>query len=178
MLLKDLSFAWRTLRRSPVFTIAAAATIALGVGASTAIFSVANAVLLRPLPYQDPDRLVVMYMDLRARNNVGMPLSNENFVDIRDGSKGSFEDMAAFRTLRQVLPGAGGSPEQIRLAIVTTNFFRQLGHGVVLGRDFQDADGMPQPQSSQPQPGAAAPNAPLPTFAILSHGYWQRRYGG
>ena len=178
MLLKDLSFAWRTLRRSPVFTIAAAATIALGVGASTAIFSVANAVLLRPLPYQDPDRLVVMYMDLRARNNVGMPLSNENFVDIRDGSKGSFEDMAAFRTLRQVLPGAGGSPEQIRLAIVTTNFFRLLGHGVVLGRDFQDADGMPQPQSSQPQPGAKAQNAPLPTFAILSHEYWQRRYGG
>ena len=179
MLLKDLSFAWRTLRRSAVFTIAAAATIALGVGASTAIFSVANAVLLRPLPYEDPDRLAVMYMDLRARNNLGMPLSNENFVDIRDGSRGSFEDMAAFRTARQVLPGADGSPEQIRLAIVTTNFFRLLGHGIVLGRDFQDADGIPQPQSSQPQPGAAAPpNAPLPTSAILSHEYWQRRYGG
>jgi putative ABC transport system permease protein len=179
MLLKDLSFAWRTLRRSPVFTIAAATTIALGVGASTAIFSAANAVLLRPLPYQDPDRLVIMYMDLRARSNFGMPLSNENFVDIRDGSKGSFEDMAAFRTGRHVLPGADGSPEQIRLAIVTTNFFRLIGHGIVLGRDFQDADGIPQPQPSQPQPGAAAaPNPPLPTYAILSHEYWQRRYGG
>ncbi len=176
MLLRDLSFAWRTLRRSPVFTIAAVATIALGVGASTAIFSVANAVLLRPLPYDHPDRLVVMYMDLRTRNSFGMPLSTENFFDIRDGSTGTFEDMAAFRTGRQVLPGADGSPEQIRVALVTTNFFRLLGHRVVLGRDFQDADGIPQPLSSTPQFGAAT--APLPTFAILSHEYWQRRYGG
>jgi putative ABC transport system permease protein len=176
MLLRDLSFAWRTLRRSPVFTIAAAATIALGVGASTAIFSVTNAVLLRPLPYDHPDRLVVVYMDLRNRNNFGMPLSTENFFDIRDGSKGSFEDMAAFRTNRQVVPGADGSPEQIRLALVTTNFFQLLGHRVVLGRDFQDTDGIPQPLSSTPQFGAVT--APLPTAAILSHEYWQRRYGG
>jgi hypothetical protein len=145
MVLRDLSFAWRTLRRSPVFTIAAVVTIALGVGASTAIFSVANAVLLRPLPYDHPDRLVVVYMDLRNRNNFSMPLSTENFFDIRDGSKESFEDIAAFRTVRQVLPGADGLPEQIRLALVTTNFFRLLGHRVVLGRDFQDADGIPQP---------------------------------
>src|SRR5918999_3401500 len=149
-MLRDLSFAWRTLRRSPVFTIAAVATIALGIGAATAMFSVANAVLLRPLPYDDPDRLVVMYMDLRNRNNLGMPLSNENFIDIRDGSKGSFEDIAAFRTGRHVLPGADGTPEQIRLAIVTTNFFRLLGHRVALGRDFQETDGIPQPLSSQP----------------------------
>jgi predicted permease len=175
MLLRDLSLAWRTLRRSPVFTIAAVVTIAVGIGASTAIFSVTNAVLLRPLPYDDPDRLVVMYRDLRNRNNLGMPLSTENFVDIRDGSKGSFEDMAAFRTVRQVLPGADGSPEQIRLAIVTPNFFRLLGHRVALGRDFEETDGIPQPLSSAA--GGGESNAPLPTFAILSHEYWQRRYG-
>ena len=133
----DLAFAARTLRRSPVFTIAAALTIALGIGASTAIFSVTNAVLLRPLPYKDPDRLVVMYMDLRARNSPGMPLSNENFVDIRDGSRGSFEDMAALRTARQVLPSADGTPEQIRVAIVTVNFFRLMGTRIALGRDFE-----------------------------------------
>src|SRR5918999_442501 len=120
MFFRDLAFAVRTLRRSPVFTAAAALTIALGIGASTAIFSVTNAVLLRPLPYKDPERLVVMYMDLRARNNLGMPLSNENYADIRDGSRGSFEDMAAFRTGRQVIPGADGAPEQIRVALVTT----------------------------------------------------------
>jgi putative ABC transport system permease protein len=179
MFFRDLSFALRTLRRSPVFTVAAVATIALGIGASTAIFAVANAVLLRPLPYKDPDRLVVMYMDLRNRNNLGMPLSNENYVDIRDGSRGSFEDMAAFRTARQVLPGADGTPEQIRLAVVTTNFFRLMGQPVVVGRDFQDADGVPQPQAANPQPGAPATQGPpLPVVAILSHEYWQRRYGG
>ena len=180
MLLKDLTFAIRTLRRAPVLTIAAVSTIALGIGASTAIFSVTNAVLLRGLPYADPERLVVMYMDLRNRNSLGMPLSNENYVDIRDGSRDSFEDMAAFRTARQVLPGPDGTPEQIRLAVVTTNFFRVMGHAVALGRDFQEADGIPQPPPPAAQPGAAAPPAqapPLPVVAILSHEYWQRRYG-
>ena len=178
MLLKDLSFAFRTLTRSPVFTIAAALTIALGIGASTAIFSVTNAVLLRPLPYRDPERLVVMYMDLRARNNFAMPLSNENFVDIREGSKGSFEDFAAFRTARQVLPARDNSPEQVRVAIVTTNFFRVLGHPVALGRDFQDAEGIPQPLAAQPGATAGPQAVPRPIVAILSHDYWQRRYGG
>jgi len=116
MLLKDFSFAARTLVKRPLFTVAAALTIALGIGASTAIFSVTNAVLLRPLPYGDPDRLVIMYMDLRNRNNFGMPLSNENFVDIREGSKASFEDFAAFRTARQVLLGPDHLPEQVRVA--------------------------------------------------------------
>ena len=86
MPLHDLSFAVRTLRRSPVFTLAAVLTIALGIGASTAIFSVTYAVLLRPLAYTDPARLVVMYMDLRTRHTFGMPFSNENYADIRNGS--------------------------------------------------------------------------------------------
>ena len=178
---RDFSFAARTLRRSPVFTLAAALTIALGIGASTAIFSVTNAVLLRPLPYRDPGRLVVMYMDLRARNSLGMPLSNENYADIRDGSRGSFEDMAAFRTGRQVMPAADGTPEQIRLAVVTVNFFRLIGASIARGRDFQEADGLPQPPAPLPQPGAAPPPPgppALPVVAILSYEYWQRRYGG
>jgi predicted permease len=181
MLFKDLSLAIRTLRRSPLFTLAAALTIALGIGASTAIFSVANAVLLRPLPYRDPERLVVMYMDLRARNSLGMPMSNENYVDIRDGSRGSFEDMAAFRTGRAVTPAKDGTPEQSRFAVVTVNFFRLMGARIALGRDFQDADGLPQPQQQNPQAGgapAAQGPPPLPVVAILSHEYWQRRYGG
>jgi putative ABC transport system permease protein len=180
MLFKDLAFAVRTLRHGPVFTATTVSTIALGIGASTAIFSVTNAVLLRDLPYRDPERLVVMYMDLRNRNNFGMPLSNENYVDIRDGSKSSFEDMAAFRTARQVLPGPDGAPEQIRLAVVTTNFFRVMGHAVAIGRDFQDADGLPQPPPPAAPRDTAAPatqTPPLPVVAILSHEYWQRRYG-
>ncbi|MFN2444698.1 MAG: ABC transporter permease [Vicinamibacterales bacterium] len=175
MLFKELSFAFRTLRRAPVFTAAAVLTIALGIGASTAIFSVTNAVLLRPLPYRDPDRLVVMYMDLRMRNSLGMPLSNENYFDIRDGSRSSFEDMAAVRTGRQVIPGKDGTPEQVRIGLVTANFFKVMGAAIALGRDFEEADGRPQSQ----QAGAAAgpPGPPLPVVAILSHEYWQRRYG-
>jgi putative ABC transport system permease protein len=88
--------------------------------------------------------------------------------------------MAAFRTGRQVLPGLDGTPEQVRFAVVTVNFFRLMGTSVVLGRDFDEADGVPQPAPQNPQAGAAsAPQAPpLPVVAILSHEYWQRRYGG
>ena len=73
LLIRDVLHAVRALRRSPLFTAVVAITMALGIGASTELFSVANAVLLRPLPYVAPDRLVVMYMDLRARNNFAMP---------------------------------------------------------------------------------------------------------
>ncbi len=122
-----------------------------------------------------------MYMDLRARNSLGMPLSNENFVDIREASRGSFEDMAALRTGRQVLPGFDGTPEQVRFAVVTVNFFRVMGASIALGRDFEEADGVPQPAPQNPRAGGApaAPGPPpLPVVAIVSHEYWQRRYGG
>src|SRR5436190_2271376 len=166
--MRDLTFALRTLRRSPVFALTAVLTIALGIGASTAIFSVANAVLLRPLPYNDPDRLVVAYADLRTRTNYGMPFSNENFVDIRDGTKGVFADLAAVSTGRQVLPKDDGTPEQVRFGRVTTNFFRVMGARIALGRDFVDADGEPPPPS--PQSGSTtAPVPPLPAMVILSY---------
>src|SRR5215471_12451197 len=103
--MNDFVFGVRILRRSPIFTLTAALTIALGIGASTTIFSVANAVLLRSLQYRDPDRLVIGYGDFRARANYGMPISTENYVDIRDGSKAVFDDMAVVNTSRQVLPG-------------------------------------------------------------------------
>src|SRR5688572_15525611 len=130
--MRDLVLAVRTLHRSLASSAAAVVTIALGIGSSTAIFSVAHAVLLRPLPYTDPDRLVVMYMDLRARDNLAMPFSNETFTDIRNGSRRSFEDMAAVRTARQVIPGADGTAEQVRLGFITTNFFRVMGARVAL----------------------------------------------
>ena len=189
MSLRDLRFALRTLVRSPVFSVTAIVTIAVGIGAITAIFSVANAVLLRPLPYGNPDRLVLLYSDLRARNNLGMPFSNENFVDLRDGAKGSIAEMAGVQTVRQVLPNGEGNPEQIRLGIVTANFFQVLGVAMPIGRDFEAADGVPPPPppapvtQGPPAPGAAPaqaapPPPPLPTMAILSHEDWQRRFGG
>jgi len=93
----------RTLRKSPIFALTAALTIALGVGASTAIFSVTNAVLLRPLPYKDPDRLVIACSDLRNRNVRDFPFSNANFIDLREARS------TCFRTSRASLPSATSS---------------------------------------------------------------------
>jgi predicted permease len=181
MTLQELVFAGRALRKSPVFALTAALTIALGIGASTAIFSVTNAVLLRPLPYKDPDRLVIAIGDMRNRHVRDFPFSNEDFIDMRDGTKDAFQDMAGVFTFRNIFLKEDGTPEQVRTAVATTNFFRLVGAKIVLGRDFTDADGLPQPA---PPPGGAPPAAgappappPLPIMAILSYEYFQRRYG-
>ena len=180
MLLKELQFAWRTLRKSPIFTLTAAITIALGVGASTAIFSVTNAVLLKPLPYKNPNQLVVACEDLRVRHVRDLPFSNEDYTDLRNGTKNVFQDMAGVFTFKFILPQDDGTPEQVRLAVVTTNFFDLMGAKIALGRDFSTQDGLPQPPA--PAPGAAQTGAPppprLPVMAIISHDYFERRYGG
>jgi putative ABC transport system permease protein len=181
MLLRDFAYAARTLWRSRSFTVAAVITIALGVGASTAIFSVTSAVLLRPLPYKDPDRLVVACADLRTRSVKDFPFPNADFCDLRSGAKTMFEDFAAIRTGRPIFPRDDGTPEQLRAAFVTTNTFRLLGVKIAFGRDFEEADGTPQPEPPQPQADASAgaPVPPrLPTIVILSYEYWQRRFGG
>ncbi len=168
MLPSDLAYAGRTLRKSPGFTATAVATIALGIGASTAIFSVTSAVLLRPLPYRNPDRLVLACLDLKKRNVSDFPLSNADFTDLGANTKTTFEEFAALHTSRAIFPREDGSPEQVPTAAVTTNFFRFLGAKIAFGRDFVDADGTPGAPSAQPSP----------TIVILSYEYWQRRYGG
>ena len=173
----DLRYAARALFHTPVFSATAVITIALGIGASTAIFSVTNAVLLRPLPYRDPDRLVLACADMQTRNVVDSPVSAENFIDLRNGAKRMFEDFGAVFTNRGNFPREDGTPEQVRFARVTTNFFGLMGAKMVLGRDFADSDGLPQPPP--PPAGTAAPaGSRLPDIAILSYEYWQRRYGG
>src|SRR6202790_777347 len=175
MALRELAFAGRTLRKSPVFTLTAVLTIALGVGASPAIFSVTNAVLLRPLPYKNPDRLVIAASDMLKRNVRDFPLSNESFIDLRDGTKDAFEDLAGVFTFRNIFPKEDGTPEQVHTAVDTTNFFHLVGAKIALGRDFAESDGMPQPA---PPPPGAQPVAPrLPIMVILSYEYFQRRYG-
>ena len=177
-MLNDFSYAFRTLRKSPIFTITVVVTIALAIGASTAIFSVTNGVLLRKLPYRDPERLVLACNDLRQRNVKDFPLSNVDFLDLRNGANNNFEDFAAFNTGRITLPALDGTPERVRIAAVSTNFFKMMGGSIIAGRDFQESDGAPQPA---PPAGNTPPaNAPprLPNMAILSNEYFQQRFGG
>ena len=178
-MLTDFSYAFRTLRKSPVFTITVVITMALAIGASTAIFSVTNGVLLRQLPYKDPERLVLVRGDLQKRNVKDFPLSNVDFLDLRNGAKNSFEDMAAVSTFRFTLPGLDGTPERIRAAAVSTNFFQMMGGSIIAGRDFQESDGTPNPdgQGDGNAPAANAP-PPLPNYVILSNDYFQQRFGG
>ena len=177
MLSKDVLYAARTLRRSPVFTLAAVITIALGIGASTAIFSVTNAVLLRQLPYRDPARLVIACGDMLKRNVKDFPLSNVDYIDIRNQARTAFEDFAAFQTFRGTMPRDDGTLERTTIAIVSPNFFRLMGHSIVAGRDFTDADGTPQP-AAPAAPQGAPPPPRLPNSVILSYEFWHRRFGG
>src|SRR6476660_4624112 len=180
-MLNDFSYAFRTLRKSPIFTVTVIVTIALAIGASTAIFSVTNGVLLRKLPYKDPERLVLACNDLQKRNVKDFPLSNVDFLDLRNGAKNNFEDFAAVQTFRLTLPGLDGTPERVRVAAVSTNFFQMMGASIIAGRDFEESDGTPQPPPPAGQDGnAPAANAPPPppTMAILSNDYFQQRFGG
>ena len=177
MSLRDLAFAGRTLRKSPIFTITAALTIALGVGASTAIFSVTNAVLLRPLPYKDPDQIVIIPTDMRNRGVKDFPFSNANFIDLREATKSEFQGLAGVFTFPFTLTGEDGTPEHVHMGVVTTNYFQLVGGRILFGRDFSDEDGQPQPPPPAPGTQSAAPTPRLPIMAIISYEYFQRRFG-
>ena len=159
-LLQDLRYAVRLLIKSPSFTLVALGTLALGIAANAAIFSVVNALLLRPLPYSEPERLVMLWSDLRER---GGPedewLAPAHFFDWRARSQ-SFESSAIFRGAAPGLTGTG-EPEQLAGWLVSGEFFRMLEIAPTLGRDFRADDDAP---------GA-------PATAILSHGLWVRRFG-
>jgi putative ABC transport system permease protein len=177
MPLRDLAFAGRTLRKSPIFALTAALTIALGVGASTAIFSVTNAVLLRPLPYKNPDELVIIPTDMRNRGVKDFPFSNANFIDFREGTKNEFQGLAGVFTFPATLTGDDGMPEQVHMGFVTTNYFQLVGARIVLGRDFSDDDGQPQPPPPPPGTQSTTPPQQLPLIAIISYEYFQRHFG-
>ncbi|HXY32186.1 MAG TPA: ABC transporter permease, partial [Gemmatimonadaceae bacterium] len=138
---KDLAYAARVLRKSPAFAFAAIFTLALGIGASTAIFSVVDTVLLRPLPYADPSRLVLVWGDMRNRNVRDFPFPPGDFKDLSEQTK-VFSDVAAVVTFRAPITGDGAEPEQVKSAAVTTNFFTALGGKLALGRNFQESDGV------------------------------------
>ena len=178
MLGKDLVHAMRALRRSPAFTITAIVTLALGIGASTAIFSVVNAVLLRPLPYADADRLVLIWGDMLNREVYDFPFPPGDYPDVVEQGT-LFEGIAAINTGRGRLVYEDRA-EQIVGGQATTNLFSLLGTRIVHGRDFVPEDGAFQPPpQGPPVPGAAPQGPPPPPLAvILSHHYWQERFGG
>jgi hypothetical protein len=107
MFIRDLIYAARTLRKNPAFTLTAVLTIALGIGASTAIFSVVNAVLLQPLPYGKAERLMVIWGDLRNRHVVDFPFSPPDYDDLRKDAT-TFDAFAAVATFRQPLSSESG----------------------------------------------------------------------
>lgn len=170
-MIHDFAYSARSLRKSPLFAAAAAITLALGIGAGTAIFSVTDAVLLKPLPYRDPDRLVLVFWENQAQNRRSFLHSNADFFDLRDGASPVFEDIGGVASFRAFVSREDGSTEQLGKALVTANFFRLMGARIAVGRDFTDADAVPQPA----EPGVLIPPG---SAAILSYEYWQRRYGG
>jgi putative ABC transport system permease protein len=153
---RDAHYTLRMLRRSPAFTVAAVLTLALGIGANTAIFSVIDAALLRPLPYPQPDRIVILY----GRGTVdNAELSPATFLDFRRQSRSL--DLAGYRQSPFSLTGQD-RPERIAGAVVTPDFFRVLGVQAQLGRTLT---------AEMDKPGA-------PRTVVLSYALWQRRYGG
>ena len=159
-LLRDLRHALRALARNPGFALAAAATLALGIAANTVIFSLADAILLQPLPYRSPERLVVLWEGRLSRPGEKNVISAANFLDWRRQSR-CFEQMA-LSTWSGLTLTDSGSPERLSGRAVTANLFSVLGVAPRLGRTFA---------AEEEAPGG-------PAAILLSHGLWMRRFGG
>jgi putative ABC transport system permease protein len=156
---QDLRFGLRMLLKKPGFTMIAVMTLALGIGANTAIFSVMLSVLVRPLPYQEPERLVWL-ANTNPSLGVGQTFLNPgDILDIREQAQ-SIEQIASWGTYPVNLLG-GSKPERIETVFVTTNFFQTLGVKPALGRDFSAEDDREEVSN-----------------IIISHSLWQRQFGG
>jgi putative ABC transport system permease protein len=158
--LQDLRYGVRMLVRNPGFSIAAILALVLGIGANTAIFSVVNALLLRALPYKNPESLVIIQSTNQKKPDPDSSVSFPDFNDWKDQNQ-VFEGLATFRGRGYTLTGIG-DPERFRGGRVSAEFFDLLGIQPVLGRAFQDQDNRPE----------------SPRTVMLSSGLWQRRFGG
>ena len=159
-LLQDLRYAVRMLVQKPAFTVVVVAALALGIGANTAIFSVVNSILLRPLPYRDPDRLVMVWMD-NTRLNVDQDIhSYANYIDYRDQNQ-SFEQLATFVGISVNLTGEG-DPERVIGLMASRSLFEVARVDPVIGRTFSPDEEVPGQDR----------------VVVLGYGLWQRRFGG
>ncbi len=157
-LVRDLQFSLRQLRKSMVFTVVAVATLALGIGCNTAIFSVFYSVLLRPLPFPDPDRVVMV-----SERATQFPILSVSWQNLKDweAQSTSFQEFGATRVFTSALTG-NGDPEQIPSQMISGNLLHLLGVNVIAGRAIQAADDQPA----------------SPAVVLLGYGLWQRKYGG
>ena len=157
---QDLRYAIRTLLKKPGFTAVVVIVLGLGIGANTAIFSIVNAVLLRPLPYTDPDRLVMIHEHLPKLFGPAVNLSGAEFLDYRDGNT-VFAQSAAFTDIKVNLTGANDT-QRVQGARVSASFFPTLGVAPALGRGFLTQEDQPGPNH----------------VVVLSDGLWRTQFGG
>jgi len=155
----DVRYGLRMLLKKPGFTLTAVVTLALGIGATSTIFSFVNGILLRPLPYQDSERLVSLDETAPKRGIVSMGVSFPNFLDWREQNR-VFTGVAAYSENSCTLTGSG-EPEQLSGADISHNTFEILGVAPILGRTFTAEEDRPEND----------------LFVILSHGLWERRFG-
>ena len=162
-LLQDTRYGARMLRKSPGLTLVAVLSLALGMGAISTIFSFVNGIMLRPLPYPESERLVLVDETAFKRGSPSMNVSYPNFLDWREQNH-SFEDIGCYSTGGFIIaPGAGGNePEQLKGAFVTQGLFEILGVTPILGRTFTADEDQPDHD----------------LVVILSYGLWQRRFAG
>ena len=156
-MIRDLIYAVRWLRKNPGFTLLAVLMLAVGIGVNTAMFSVINEVLLRPLPYTEPDRLV--WMNEAGPEIANRWVSHANFLDWRSRNQ-SFESMSTFRGWFMNITG-GDEPENINARMVTSDYFKVMRASPFMGRDFTPEDD---------KPGAAP-------VTVISYATWQKRFG-
>jgi putative ABC transport system permease protein len=157
--LQDLRYAWRRILGSPLYNSLIVLSLALGIGANTAIFSLANGVLLKPLPYPDGERIVAV-AESNPTTSEGSPTSPPNFEDLRREAR-SFSHLAAWSDSRGVLLMPGTEPERVDGAAVSSGFFRVLSVPFVLGRSFTE---------SEDHPGASR-------VVVIGTDLWRRRFG-
>ena len=157
---QDLRYGLRMLAKTPAFTTVAVIALALGIGANSAIFSVVDAILIKPLPYKDPGGLVMVWESNPHRGHARNVVSPGNFLDWQVQNT-VFEQMAALRDARLNLIGAG-EPEELRGQAVSANLFPMLGVNAMLGRTFSPEEDLPD----------------RPPVVLLSQRLWERRFGG
>lgn len=160
-LLKDIRYGFRGLLKRPAFTVIALVALALGIGANTAIFSLVNAVIIRPLPFPEPDRLVWIYGNIRNAGNRAS-VSPLDFLDYRSQNK-TFQQLAASVSVPVPVNLTGaGDPERLTASAVTGNFFDAFGVTPAIGRGFT----LENEKAGQEQ------------VTVLSHAFWQKHFAG